>query len=300
MLTANAPTKARNSLTPETHAITAADGYELVAERFRVSDTPRGFLIVAGAVGVPQRYYHRFAEFARLRGLETITFDYRGIGRSAPRSLRGFGMDLRDWGRLDLAAVVETAADEADWMGVPLYVVAHSFGGHAFGMMHNHARVRACFSYGTGAGWAGWMPPLERMKVWALWNFIGPVLTWWKDYLPWSKIGMGEDLPLDAYKQWRRWCQHPHYFFDDPEIGLQMRAQYARVRTPLLAAAATDDLWSPPQSRDAFLVGYRNANVRTINYQPSLMNVGPLGHMGYFRSRAAPLWPSALDWLESV
>lgn len=303
MLLQHAPTKALSLLStriPEPETITAADGYELAADRFHVNGQLRGFIVIAGAVGVPQRFYHRFAEYARLRGYVVLTFDYRGIGRSAPESLDGFHMDFRDWGSLDLAAVVEHAAQESEWHGVPLYVVAHSFGGHAFGMLPNHERVRACYLYGTGAGWHGYMPRTEQLKVLALWNVVGPTLAWWKRYLAWSLIGMGEDLPLNVYRQWRRWCRYPHYFFDDPEIGEEMRAMYARVRTTLFAAAATDDLWSPPRSRDAFLEGYRNAAVRMLNYHPSRMRIGSLGHMGFFRQRAASLWPGAIDLLESA
>ena len=55
------------------------------------------------------------------------------------------------------------------------------------------------------------MPPLERLRVLAMWRLVGPLLTRWKGYLPWSLLGMGEDLPLDVYRQWREWCSHPRY-----------------------------------------------------------------------------------------
>jgi predicted alpha/beta hydrolase len=289
-----------HSTTRQPHRIVAADGYALATHRFQTSQAPRGVVVMAGAIGVPQRFYHRFAEFACERGHDVVTFDYRGIAGSAPPSLRGFRMDFRDWGRLDMAAVVDAGASHAVSLGVPLYVVAHSFGGHALGMLPNHDRVRACLTYGTGAGWHGWMPNGERLKVMALWNIVGPMLTAWKGYLPWSILGMGEDLPLDVYRQWRKWCQYPRFFFDDPEIGAEMRTMYARVRTPILALSALDDAWSPPRSRDAFLSGYSNATRQTQDLDARQLGTGALGHMGYFRSRAATLWPAALDWLESV
>lgn len=284
----------------ETRRILTADGYSLSADLFIPAASPRGIIVVAGAVGAPQRFYCRFAEQARQRGYQVMTFDYRGIARSAPKSLRGFQMDIRDWGQLDLAAVVETNADEADRLDVPLYLVGHSFGGQAFGMLPNHARVHACFTFGTGAGWHGWMPRSEQVRVLALWNIVGPVLTGWSKYLSWSALGMGEDLPLDVYRQWRRWCRYPHYFFDDPVIGNKMRALFARVETPILAVSATDDRWCPPRSRDAFLTGYSNANIKRLDLDPQHTPVNSLGHMGYFRSHAASLWPIAFDFFESV
>ena len=278
----------------------AGDDYVLASDRYPAATSPRGVVVIAGAIGVPQRFYRRFAWYLQKQGYHALTFDYRGVARSAPRSLRGFTMDFRDWGRLDLAAMIAAGSADARAHEIPLFLVGHSFGGHAFGMLPNHDLVRASFTYGTGAGWHGWMTPGERLKVLALWNVVGPVLTRWKGYLPWSMLGMGEDLPLSVYQQWRRWCRYPNFFFGDPEVGDEMRALFATVRTPILAASAFDDAWSPPRSRDAFLTGYTHADVRTMDLDPQRLGTGPLGHMGFFRSQAASLWPSALEWLESA
>ena len=37
-----------------------------------------------------------------------------------------------------------------------------------------------------------------------MWRVIGPLMTRYKGYLAWSKLGMGEDLPLGVYRQWKR------------------------------------------------------------------------------------------------
>ena len=104
---------------------------------------------------------------------------------------------------------------------------------------------------------------------------------------------MGEDLPLDVYRQWRQWCRFPHYFFDDPDLEY-IQGQFDRVRIPIVSAVARDDLWAPPRSRDAFMKGYRNAPWQAKDIQP---NGKPIGHMGYFRSHCQDLWNEALDWL---
>lgn len=78
--------------------LTAADGYTLTAHRFSPAGPARANLVMAGATAVPQKFYRRFAEFARQQGYDTLTLDYRGIGQSAPKSLRGFRMDYLDWG----------------------------------------------------------------------------------------------------------------------------------------------------------------------------------------------------------
>lgn len=275
-------------------ALVAADGYRIGALHYAPPGATRAHLVVAGATGVPQRYYRRFAAYAAKRGYATMTLDYRGIGLSAPSALRGFRMDYLDWGRLDLAAAVAAMSGR----GVPLYLVGHSYGGHAFGMLPNHADVAAFYTFGTGAGWHGWMPPLERLRVLALWHLVGPLLTWWKGYLAWSVVGMGEDLPLDFYRQWKRWCRYPNYFFDDPAMQ-HLADRYAGVRAPLMAANAIDDRWSPPRSRDAFMASYRNARRESLDIDPARIGLREIGHVGYFRADAAPLWDAALEWLDA-
>jgi predicted alpha/beta hydrolase len=143
------------------------------------------------------------------------------------------------------------------------------------------------------------MPPLERMRVYALWWWVGPLLTRWKGYLPFRMLGMGEDLPIDIFYQWRHWCGFPRYFFDDPGVP-DVHESFARVRMPIVVANATDDLWAPPRSRDAFMTGFTNSDWRGVDIDPRNSGLGPIGHMGYFRAKAEPLWRAALDEFRAV
>jgi predicted alpha/beta hydrolase len=272
--------------------LSAADGYPITAIRYASPAPARAQLIVAGAVGVPQRFYRRFAEYAASVGCSTMTFDYRGVGLSAPTTLEGFEMDYFDWGRLDLAAAVDAMSAAK----LPLYIVGHSFGGHAFGLLPNYERVTAFYTFGTGAGWHGWMPPLERTKVLAISEIVGPALTRWKGYLPLNVLGLGEDLPLAFYERWKHWCHSPNYFFDDLAVR-HVTQSFDRIRAPLMAANAIDDHWAPPKSRDAFIAGYRNAARHTLDLDPMAIGVRSIGHNGYFKPSAKPLWESALEWL---
>jgi predicted alpha/beta hydrolase len=278
---------------PESLTLTTADGYSIAAKHYRAQGPVRAHLVIAGATGVPQGFYRRFCEYATSCGYEVMTLDYRGIGLSKPDDLNGFRMDYLDWARQDLAAAVEAMATPA----LPLYMIGHSYGGHAFGLLPNHDKVDGLYTFATGAGWHGWMPKLEQLRVRLLWNVIGPVIVRVKGYLAWSWMGMGEDLPIDVYRQWKHWCSFPHYFFEDPEMG-HLKAGFDSVRSPILACNALDDLWARPRSRDAFMAGYRNANVQKLDIDPRQLGVGPIGHMGYFKASAHPLWEGALAWLE--
>ena len=272
----------------------AGDGYPLRAVLYHAPE-PRARLLIGGATGVPQGFYRRFAEYAAQQGFTTLSVDYRGIGQSKQGNLRGFKMQYLDWAWHDLAA----ALDHLHQPDLPTYMVGHSFGGHAFGLLPGHERVAGFFTFGTGAGWHGWMPPFERLRVQLMWHLVAPLIVKRKGYLAWSKLGMGEDLPLGVYQQWKRWCRFPRYFFDDPE-QTGMAERFASVRTPMVAANALDDLWAPPASRDAFMAHYRNAPYQPRTIDSRAEGLGAIGHMGYFRSSAQPLWDEALSWFISL
>lgn len=271
----------------------AADGYPIGATHIAPAAPSQGRLIIAGATGVPQRFYARFARFAAERGIAVWTLDYRGVGASRPASLRGFRMNYLDWARLDLAALLDHVAAQGDG---PLWMVGHSFGGHAIGLLPGHERIQRVVTFATGAGWHGWMPPLERLRVQVLWRLIGPALVGATGYLAWSRLGLGDDLPRDLFHQWRRWCQWPRYFFEDPELP-GLAEQFATVRMPIRAVNAIDDRWAPPASRDAFMAHYGNAPVESVTLDPRTLGLRDIGHMGYFRPQAEALWEDTLAWL---
>lgn len=275
----------------EMFELSAVDGYRIAVSRFKAQKQLLGNLIVAGATGVPQGFYYNFARYASACGFTTLTLDYRGIGKSKPQTLVGFQATFLDWASLDLAAAVNCMASEK----VPLFMVGHSFGGHALGLLPNHDRIDRFYVFATGAGWHGWMPPMESLKVRLLWNIILPILAF-KGYAPMSMLGIGEDLPLGVYKQWRYWCTFPHYFFDDPKSP-DVKDKFAQVKTPIIAANALDDLWAPPRSRDAFIKAYKHASVKCVDLVPDKRQ-GGIGHMGYFRPQEQPLWNDALEWFK--
>ncbi|MBU2277435.1 MAG: alpha/beta fold hydrolase [Gammaproteobacteria bacterium] len=268
----------------------ATDGYVLSACHFQ-AQKPIGMIIVASAAGVPQAFYRRFAEYGALQNFDVVTFDYRGIGKSAPACLKGFAADFCDWAQKDLAALVATLSQQS----LPLYYVGHSFGGHALGLINNHHHLRAACLFGLGAGWHGWMPMLEQCRVQLLWHLVAPVLTRYQGYLGWSALAMGEDLPLGVYQQWKRWCRFPNYFFDDKQYP-EMKQRFAKVTTPIKAVNAVDDKWASPSSRDAFIQHYQGAPLIIQDIKARDLGISEVGHLGYFRMKSSGLWPDILTY----
>ena len=262
----------------------ARDGYRLQGREYIAqTDTSKASLIIANATGVPQLFYRRFAEFMSQLGYNVYSFDYRGIGLSAPPSLKGFKMDYLDWGRLDLAAVIDCIAEKE----LPIFLVGHSYGGHALGLLDNWHKLTASYFFGTGVGWKGYMPYGERFNVSVVWNIVFPYLAAKHGYVPWSKLNMGADLPLGVYQQWKKWCKNPEYFFAAVE-GLA--EEFAQVRLPIYAATSIDDEWAMPISRDACMKYYRNADMHLLDLNPHKYGLKKFGHMGYFRRGSEQVW----------
>ena len=265
----------------------AADGYLLSGQIYTPIHAVKAKIVVSSATGVPQTFYRRFAEYMTQFHYEVLTFDYRGIAKSAPQHLKGFKVSYLDWGTLDLAAAIDLQSDQH----MPVFLVGHSYGGQALGLAPNHHKVTAmyCFGTGAGAGWAGYMPLKEGIKVQVMWNIVFPPLVAIKGYLPWSKLNMGSDLPLGVYQQWRKWCKNPTYLFADPELDA-VKQQYAQVQSKIYAVSAQDDDWALPDSRQAFMQHYLNAEMQFIDISPQDYGLKQIGHMGYFRHGAEKIW----------
>ena len=278
-----------NHFSARIQSFMATDGYPLVGTLYTPEQSLKANIVVSSATGVPQAFYRRFAEYVTQFGYQVLSFDYRGVGQSSPQNLKGFKMSYLDWGTLDLAGAIDYLAQDQ----IPLFMVGHSYGGQALGLAPNHHKVTAMYCFGTGAGWHGYMPLKEKIKVQVIWNIIFPPMVAIKGYLPWSKLNMGSDLPIDVYKQWRKWCKNPTYFFADPEQHALIE-QYAQVKTPIYAVSALDDDWALPNSRHAFMQHYSQAPMQFIDIAAQDYALKQIGHMGYFRKGAEKIWDELL------
>ncbi|MGF1510411.1 MAG: alpha/beta fold hydrolase [Myxococcota bacterium] len=255
----------------------------------RVSGSGLGYVVIAGATAVPHRFYRSLAVWLAERTRATVlSFDYRGVGASKRGPLRSSEIGCRDWA-LDLASVIRYAAARG-----PTVVVGHSSGGHAFGMTDAHQQTLGLYTFGSGAAWHGYMKPAEAIKVWTLWNVLGPPLVGLRGYMPMRLVGLGEDLPKGVYRDWRRWSGFPNYFFDDPNA--EFVSEFGRVRVPVVGVSSTDDAWAPPQSVDAFMGHYPRYTPVVVRPEDIRR---PIGHMGYARSACRALWDPLAEWVSA-
>jgi predicted alpha/beta hydrolase len=268
-----------------------AGGYPLAASLFEASDADT-VVVVNSATGVPRQFYKHFAAYLRDRGWSALTYDYRGVGGSAPASLRGFDARMRDWALVDMPAVI-------DWVSAGLaprriFPIGHSFGGQALGLVPNAGRITAAIGVSSQSGYWKLQGGREKRRALVAVTVVIPLVTRLVGYFPWSAFAAGEDLPKGVALEWAGWCRSPRYLLDDASLPL---GRYAKFDAPILACSVDDDDWGTPASVEAMMRAY--PNVTTRHLVPAEYGLEKLGHMGWFRKGSERIWDEAMAWLDS-
>lgn len=269
----------------------ARDGYRLAGTLYRPKTPNRRAVLFQAASGVKQEFYGKLAEYLAARGFAALTFDYRGIGRSRPVSLRGFDARMRDWAEKDIGGALDYLARASH--NARIIGLGHSFGGVALGLVPGNERYVAALTVGSQSGyWKHWRGA-GRAGMWLVTHMVLPGLSRLHGYVPARRLGQGEDMPGGVAREWASWCRHPGYV-----VGALGAAQaYARFIAPIRAYAIADDRYAPSAAVEAFLDFYPNAP-RTVEWVNPAAHGGPIGHFGFFRERFKDtLWKDAADWL---
>ncbi len=254
-----------------------------------------GMVIINPATGVAARYYHYYAGFLSRHGFDVVTYDYRGIGRSRPASLRGCGYRWRDWGELDFDAVLRFA--RARDPGAPLLVVGHSIGGYLPGLAESGPAIHRMLT--VGAQYAYWRDYAQghRTRLFFKWHVVMPALTALFGYFPGRKLGWLEDLPSGVANEWsfrraRMELSHPG------ETRAEVLRRFAAISAPILAIAISDDELGTVAAVRRTLQYYRGATPTEVLLSPKDLGLESIGHFSLFHSRhASDFWPDTLLWL---
>ena len=261
--------------------VTVADGTRIAARFFAPPGEARAAVLIVSAMGVPQGYYRPFAAWLAAEGYLVATFDYRGIGRSRPKTLRGFEADVLTWAERDCAAMIEAVSARAP--AAPLVWIGHSLGGQIVPMVPNRARIAKIVAVATGSGyWRGYAPMIRPFGWW-LWFVAVPLTTRLFGYFPGRRLKKVGDLPKGVIEQWRRWCMHKDYAAGAE--GPAMRARYAAVTTPLVSLSFTDDEYMSLANTRALHALYSGAPRTLKRIAPAEIGQKRIGHFGFFRAQ---------------
>jgi len=257
-------------------------GHEIAITLFR-AESPKGVVVVAGAMGVVQYHYAKFCLWLCGQGYSVVTFDYHGTGASIGESVRDCRSGILDWARYDCPAVIDFAQSlsknsELIWFG-------HSVGGQIVGMLPSDypSKLTRVVTIACGNGyWLENALPTKRI-AWFLWYFVAPISTFLCGYYPGKRLNLVGDLPKTVMQQWRRWCLNPEYSVGAE--GPQMREKYAAVTTPITSLSFSDDEMMSRKSIDSLHGFYTSSPKTMICIKPHELGLTRIGHLGWSKDK---------------
>lgn len=277
--------------------ITCDDGYSLAATLFEPTQeqSVKTAIMLSPATGIKRGFYSAIAEYLSEQGNAVITFDNRGIGDSLNSSVKRSKATARDWGYLDMPAVL------AELMGrfpqASYHLVGHSAGGQLVGLMHNHDKLSSMFNFACSSGQLRNMRLSYQLKAQIFMNAFIPANNALFGFANTQWVGMGEPLPKGVAKDWRYWCNGAGYV--KTAFGKSIKQHwYDDVDCPALWANATDDdIANDVNVADMTRVFTKQAAERLI-LNPKELGLKEIGHMKFFSRKSKVLWPILDDWIK--
>ena len=286
-------------------ALAATDGYPLAARLWEGSQQSRPLTValVNSGAGIGSHYYDRFARFLSQCGVPTLVYDYRGIAKSRPPSLRGFVASVEDWGSKDCAAVLEWLSSR--YPGARRVVVGHSVGGFVTGFVTNGPLIDRMLLIGAHTGYWRDYAPRARAGMYLLWHTLMPLLTSALGYFPGRRLHLLEDLPAGVALEWANRRQ-PDFWWNktmlDGSVDTEWRENALRrfqaIRARTLSLRFSDDVFATEAATDRLLGLFQSCPTTRMVVRPADTGRQKIGHFGFFRSRFRDtLWPPIAEWL---
>ena len=278
----------------------AQDGYELAGSLHAAdgNKAARRVAVVHCGAGIPARRYRNFADFLAGAGIPTLTYDYRGIGRSRPGALRGFAAEMEDWSEYDCSAAI--AWLRARFPDAEIVGIAHSVGAWLVGGAGNATEQARLVLIGGHTGYYGDYRPLYRLPMALLWHAVMPAITHLMGYFPGRRLGLGEDIPAKIALQWAA-RRSPQLGRAATDRARRLLERCASLQRPALLISVSDDAFATPAGMQRLMAYYpRLFPLQQLRFTPAEAGVRRIGHFGFFSRRVgAVLWPRLLAQLDA-
>ena len=274
--------------------IKARDEYPLAATHWQ-NKHPKGIVVINAGTCVDQQFYFRFAHWLAQQNYDVLTYDYRGVGESAPANLKGFKASIVDWGQLDIPGII-------DWMGAKYpnqqkYMIGHSMGGQVIGLADNINQIDKVIAFVPSYG--NWQNNAAkgRWKRGLHWATLFPLAVLRNGYFPASSMGMGNDWPRGVTWDWWSWGirRLPHATIMD---NRGIKHYYSEVKVPIKAYFTIDDLIATERCIPHYKVDFANTDLEVVMLHPADYGVEKIAHMGMFSPKCIGLWEEVLGELQ--
>jgi predicted alpha/beta hydrolase len=214
-------------------------------------------MIIAPAAHVIQREYESFAIFFQQLGYTVITFDYRGVGESAPAKLKGFDAGLQQWAVQDADAVIRFV--RSSFQNQELIYIGHGIGGELIGLAQASQYINRLILVSSSLSCKKLWSWKGRLRITVMKTIVRLTNNWF-GYFPGKRLGFLRDLPKGVAHEWANWCDNPNGLFDVfPENN------YRKLQVPLLAVSFSND-WQTPENAVKCLLSYFSGSCITWHH----------------------------------
>ena len=231
-------------------------------------------MIISATGGVTQDLYEPIANYFQQEGFSVVTFDYRGMGRSAPGELKGYTATMHQWAVQDIDAVILYTKNK--FPQHELIYMGHCIGGEIAGLAPASQYINKMVLINSALSCRKFWPLKKRLKIVAIRPAI-LLLNRLFGYFPGRKVGYPENLPKGVMHEWSNWCCKSNGLFDAfPDNN------YRKLRIPLIAFTFSDNWNSPIKAVQELLNRFSNASITWHHMKPADLNRKQVGHYGFF------------------
>lgn len=270
------------------------DHFSLSVKIFKPKVPNGKLLLINSATGVKQQVYFSFAKYLSGNGFTVITYDYRGIGESKPKKLRGYQATMRAWGTLDFKAVTDFIQQE--YAAYTKFCLGHSVGALIVGMNEDSQIFRKFIFVATQDAYVGNLT--FKVAATALLGFgiALPLMTNLLGYFPANRFGLGESLPKGVALDWQTLILSRK---STQKLYEKIEENFARnLNQETFVIHAEDDSWVTQKGMTNLMKNsYPNLKTTYREVKISESEKGEIGHINFFRSFNKSLWNIVLEEL---
>jgi predicted alpha/beta hydrolase len=271
--------------------ILAKDGFPLKSYLYLPDNEPIGLIVCNAGTCIRQGFYRKIAEYLVNENFLVLTYDYRGVGESRPKSLHKFLAKISDWGQLDMTGIFEWVKNE--YPHLPKYLLAHSMGGQIIGLSSEigifDKIVSVASSYGNYHFYEPKFKKITQKRL--IWMQFA---EWWYGYIPAKWIG-GEAWAKGISQEWREWSRYMLSFSEIMQLKVQPTYD-EQIKMPFRAYFMEDDTIATLATIPYYQKDFRNTTLEIIRIYPQNQ---PIGHFGFYTGRVEPaIWADMIEWLK--
>lgn len=265
-------------------SVRAKDGTRILQTLFLPEFSNNTVIIIGASAHVRQDFYTEFASFLAENNFTVITFDYRGIGLSKNNTSKDTEVTLRQWGKLDIDAIILSAKNQ--FSNCEIVYLGHQVGGEIIGLVPAFQYIHRIILVASGLPyWSSWT--LKKRLYFLGLRFLAPILG--------HRLRPLSNVPMGVIRELGESNSKKHGLLDS--FAQRNLDQFYGA---MLAYSFKDDPISSEVAVQALLDCFPNATKRYQAVNPTEYSQNQVGHLSFFSPElATTFWQEVLHWLNN-